>query len=139
MAEVIASLAGSDPLRLGGRIDLPYSRVKSGVDATFVRRLEAARILGREDLRLLIADRTLDRRIARREPLKPEEIEGILRLLRVLAHAVRVFDDPEVAEEWLRLPNPSLADEVPMDRAATDLGAREVEAVLTRIEHGVFA
>ncbi len=86
----------------------------------------------------MIADRTLERRISRREPLKPEEVDGILRLLRVLAHAVRVFEDPEIAEEWLRLPNPELDGEVPMQMAATDLGAREVEAVLMRIEHGVF-
>jgi putative toxin-antitoxin system antitoxin component (TIGR02293 family) len=115
-----------------------YRALKSGFDASLVRTLEGKGTLRPEDVRLIIADRTLERRIAQGERLKIDEADGLLRLLRVRDHAVRVFDKTDLAEEWLRSPNPELEGEIPMAMAATDLGAREVEAVLTRIEHGVF-
>jgi putative toxin-antitoxin system antitoxin component (TIGR02293 family) len=138
ISDILASVAGEAPLRDDGRLVLPYSLLKAGLDATVVRRLEQSGVLGKDDIRRVIADRTLERRISQKEPLRLDEADGILRLIRVLSHAVRVFEDPELAEEWLRCPNPALNDEVPMAMAGTDLGAREVEAVLTRIEHGLF-
>lgn len=138
MAQVIGAFAQAEGLVVGDRIEPPYRVLKAGIGAGIVRRLEAASFLERDDVRPIIADRTLERRIAQNEPLRVDEADGILRLVRVLAHAVRVFEDTALAEEWLRSPNPELDGEIPIRMAATDLGAREVEAVLTRIEHGVF-
>ncbi len=121
------------------RRDWTYRTIRNGVAATEVRELEKARIVERDDVRMIIPDRTLERRISAHEPLKTEEADGIARLLRVVHHARDVFDDDALADQWLRLPNPVLNNEVPIRMAATDLGAREVEAVLTRIEHGVFS
>ncbi|MGL4234866.1 antitoxin Xre/MbcA/ParS toxin-binding domain-containing protein, partial [Tabrizicola sp.] len=33
---------------------------------------------------------------------------------------------------------PSLGDRIPIEMAQTDIGAREVEAVLLRMAHGVY-
>lgn len=118
-------------------IDTAYRGVKAGYLPETVRQLERADVLERDDIHMIITERTLERRLSRKERLKLEESDGIARLLRVLAHANRVFEDEDLAEEWLRHPNPAL-DEVPMRMARTDIGAREVEAVLTRLEHGVF-
>lgn len=120
------------------RVSPSYRDLKTGIFADVVRGLEREGILRRDDVRKIIADRTLDRRIAQGEALRIEEADGLLRLLRVRDHAIRVFDEAALAEEWLRSPNPALDNEIPMTMAATDIGAREVEAVLTRIEHGVF-
>jgi putative toxin-antitoxin system antitoxin component (TIGR02293 family) len=49
-----------------------------------------------------------------------------------------VFGDPEVAREWLLTPNPALDHEIPLRLLRTGSGARVVEAVLIRIEHGVY-
>ncbi len=58
----------------------------------------------------------------------------------IIEHTRRVFDGREaLAQEWLRSPNPALGNEVPLIRAATEEGAREVEAILIRLEHGVFS
>lgn len=95
--------------------------------------------LTRDDIRMIIPDRTLERRIAEDAPLKIEEADGIARLLRVAAHARRTFGDNSLADEWLRSPNSLLGDNVPIHMARTDLGGREVEAILGRIEHGVFS
>jgi putative toxin-antitoxin system antitoxin component (TIGR02293 family) len=117
---------------------LTWRDLQAGMQPQFVRELERREILERGDIRMIIPDRTLERRLSQNEALKLEEADGIARLLRVLSHAFRAFGDEALAEEWLRTPNPELSDEVPMRMARTDLGAREVEAVLTRIEHGVF-
>lgn len=114
-----------------------YHSVVTGVAARLTRTLEQSG-LTRDDIRQIIPDRTLDRRIANNENLKIEEADGLARLLRVVTMARRVFEDDALADEWLRSPNPGLADLVPIQMAATDLGGREVEAALGRIEQGVF-
>lgn len=116
-----------------------YRDIRNGIGSAKVRILEQARIIEREDVRMIIPDRTLERRISAGEDLKPEEADGIARLVRVVKHARDVFENEAAADIWLRSPNPELGEEVPMRMAATDVGAREVEAVLTRIEHGVFS
>jgi putative toxin-antitoxin system antitoxin component (TIGR02293 family) len=105
---------------------------------SLIAREAEAQGLSRDDIRMIIPDRTLDRRIAEGAALKIEEADGIARLLRVVAAARRVFDDDALADEWLRSPNPALDDHIPIRMARTDLGGREVEAALGRIAHGVF-
>jgi putative toxin-antitoxin system antitoxin component (TIGR02293 family) len=45
----------------------------------------------------------------------------------------------ERAREWFKAPNRALGNTTPFEYADTEPGAREVEDVLGRIEHGVFA
>ncbi len=114
-----------------------YRAVELGVPSRTLRGLEAEGVT-RDDIRMIIPDRTLERRQKLNEPLKVEEADGIARLLRVVAMARRVFEDRALADAWLRSPNPALNDAIPIRMARTDLGGREVEAVLGRMEHGVF-
>lgn len=115
-----------------------FKSVTDGVPSNTVRDLEQSG-LTRDDIRQIIPDRTLERRIAAGENLKLEEADGLARLLRVVTMARRVFGDDALADEWLRSPNPALDNLIPIQMARTDLGGREVEAVLGRIEHGVFS
>jgi putative toxin-antitoxin system antitoxin component (TIGR02293 family) len=115
-----------------------FKSVSEGVSSVAVRDLEGIG-LRREDIRQIIPDRTLERRIASGENLRLEEADGLARLLRVVLHARRVFEDDALADEWLRTPNPALDNLIPIQMARTDLGGREVEAVLLRLEHGVFS
>ena len=114
-----------------------YQAVSGGIPSRAVRVLEDNGV-SRDDIRQIIPDRTLDRRIASGENLKLEEADGLARLLRVVNAAREVFEDAALADEWLRSPNPALGDLIPIQMARTDIGGREVEAVLTRIAHGVF-
>lgn len=118
-------------------IEIVYRDVTAGLPSRLAREAETQG-LTRDDIRMIIPDRTLDRRIAANEPLKLEEADGIARLLRVVAMARRVFDNTALADEWLRRPNPALDNHIPIRMARSDLGGREVEAALGRIEHGVF-
>ena len=114
-----------------------YKSVKTGIPSALARSLDTSG-LTRDDIRQIIPDRTLDRRIADGDNLTIEEADGIARLLRVVAMARRVFEYDTLADEWLRSANPALDGLIPIQMARTDLGGREVEAVLGRIEHGVF-
>jgi putative toxin-antitoxin system antitoxin component (TIGR02293 family) len=57
---------------------------------------------------------------------------------RVAEVARKTFGDPELAHEWLTSANPALQNQIPIEVARTQSGAREVEAVLTRFAHGDY-
>jgi len=116
---------------------LSYLDVERGVPSGTVRQMEQHG-LTRDDIRMIIPDRTLERRPAAGEPLKVEEGDALARLLRIVTQARAVFGDAALADEWLRSANPALGGGVPIRMARTDLGGREVETVLGRIAHGVF-
>jgi len=85
-----------------------------------------------------IPRRTLARR-KRDGRLAPDESDRLLRATRVFARALTMFEgDREAATEWLTTRQPALGGAVPIALAKTDLGAREVEALAGRLEHGVF-
>ena len=69
--------------------------------------------------------------------LSLEESERLERLARITALAEEVWEDPELAREFLTSRQAQLADETPLDLARTDLGAREVEDLLWKIEYSL--
>ncbi len=57
------------------------------------------------------------------------------RLARVVALAYQALGDGDEARVWLNAPHPLLGSALPIEVAATDLGARQVERILHNIEH----
>jgi putative toxin-antitoxin system antitoxin component (TIGR02293 family) len=88
---------------------------------------------------LVVPKRTLARRCAANEPLTVAETDKALRLRRIAMHAERVFGDPAKAYRWLRKPKHALKGATPVQFLASESGARVVEGMLYRIEHGMFA
>ena len=84
-----------------------------------------------------IPKRTLTRR-KQQGRLNTEESEKVLRIARLYDKALDVFEDTAGAENWLKEPARGLGGAIPLRYAQTELGAREVERLLARIEHGVF-
>ncbi|MSR01420.1 MAG: DUF2384 domain-containing protein [Gemmatimonadetes bacterium] len=81
--------------------------------------------------------RTLHRRRAERR-FSPEESDRLLRAARVTFLARRLFEgNMAEARQWLADPQPALKGATPLAFARTDIGAREVEALIGRLEHGV--
>lgn len=72
----------------------------------------------------------------RRDRLSPAESERTERVARIAAMAFEIWGQ-EDGRAFLASPHPMLADETPLEAAATDLGAREVEAILRAIEFGL--
>ena len=71
--------------------------------------------------------------------LTPEQSDRLIRVARVLAAAEKTFGNQEKAGAWLRRPTRDLGGECPLHLLDTDEGAREVTALLGRIDHGIAA
>jgi putative toxin-antitoxin system antitoxin component (TIGR02293 family) len=69
--------------------------------------------------------------------LSPDESDRLYRLARVIAHANRVFEDPDESADWIHTPNTSLGKQQPLTLLDTDIGVQQVDQVLGRIEHGI--
>ena len=68
-----------------------------------------------------------------------EESEKLVRYQRLLKKAEGVFGDAKGAREWLTNNQAGLGNAVPLEFAKTEIGAREVENLLGRIEYGVYS
>lgn len=77
------------------------------------------------------------RRRARR--FHPDESDRLYRLAHIVAVAADVLEDKERASRWLRKPNRALGGEVPLRLLDTEVGSRQVETILGRIEHGAYS
>jgi len=86
-----------------------------------------------------IKRRTLARRCEEGR-LTAEESDRVLRASRVFGKALALFEgDAAAARIWLSTPARALANRTPWEFSATEVGAREVENLLGRLEHGVFS
>ena len=80
---------------------------KSSLTGRAAKQLAEGR-LTRDDIRMVIPDRTLERRIRDDQTLTLDEADGIVRLLRIVETARRVFESDGLADQFLRSPNPAL-------------------------------
>jgi putative toxin-antitoxin system antitoxin component (TIGR02293 family) len=88
---------------------------------------------------LAIPERTLARRKSSGK-LSWEESERLLRLSAVFEGALELFEgDADGAMRWLTSSQKALGDQTPLAHARTEIGAREVEDLVGRLEHGVFS
>ncbi len=86
-----------------------------------------------------IKPRTLSRRREAKR-LTPEESDRVLRLSRLFGKAISLFDgDMPATRKWFTSPVTALAGAAPREFATTDVGAREVESLIGRLEHGIFS
>lgn len=113
------------------RAGLPYKSLEAVMAALGLSREEASAVLS-VPLRTLVR-RKQDRR------LRADESDRLYRLARVAARAVQVLESAEKAALWLRRPNRALGGVVPLELLDTEAGTQEVEAVLGRIEYGVYS
>ena len=67
------------------------------------------------------------------------ESDRLVRYARLTSRASAALGGMEGARSWLAAPAMAFHGETPLDYADTEIGAREVEALLGRIEHGVFS
>jgi len=82
---------------------------------------------------------TLSRRRATEQPLDRDHSDRLVRYARLFWQAVAFFDGNEAAaREWLGRPARGLGGATPLDFAETEIGAREVEDLIGRLEQGVY-
>ncbi|MBA4147246.1 MAG: DUF2384 domain-containing protein [Verrucomicrobia bacterium] len=85
-----------------------------------------------------ISKATLHRRKAEGK-LDPAESDRVVRFARLMGRALEVLESEESARQWLTSPQFGLGGAVPLEYAETEVGAREVEDLLGRIEYGVYS
>lgn len=117
IAAVRAGLPMQELAELREVLDLPMERIaaKVGMSRATLHRRQKTGVLSRD------------------------ESDKALRLARIAGHAIAVFGSDTRARAWLQAPQVGLGGEIPLDYAETEVGAREVESLLGRIDHGVYA
>lgn len=122
--------------------EAPYliSRVRDGLPMAEFQ--SAREMLGVSEERLAtllgMSRATLHRR-KKSGQLDRAESDRLVRYARLFSRASTALGGPEGARSWLTAPAVSFQGEWPLDYADTEIGAREVEALLGRLEHGVFS
>jgi len=85
-----------------------------------------------------ISARTLARR-KHEGRLRPDESDRLVRAARIFGRAIDLFEgDAAAARRWLKRDNPALGGSSPLAMITSEVGAREVDALIGRLEHGVF-
>ncbi|MBI2432557.1 MAG: DUF2384 domain-containing protein [Candidatus Hydrogenedentes bacterium] len=113
------------------RRGLPYSSYDALAGALGVRGSDLAAIIG-------VAPRTLARRkLARR--LSPVESDRLYRVAHIMALTAETLGSLDKARVWLYQENRALGGNPPFSLLDTEIGARLVEEVLQRINHGIYS
>jgi putative toxin-antitoxin system antitoxin component (TIGR02293 family) len=114
-------------------------QIESGLSFRELEKLREQLGLPLEELsdKLGISRATLHRRkIAGR--LTPAESDKVMRFAHLFQLAERVLGGADEARQWLSYPQFGLGRVVPLEFARTEIGAREVETLLGRIEYSVY-
>jgi putative toxin-antitoxin system antitoxin component (TIGR02293 family) len=85
-----------------------------------------------------IATRTLARR-KKEGRFRSDESERVLRIASLFDRALQVLHSQNRVQLWFKSPQKGLGGQTPLEYADTEPGAREVEDLLGRLEHGVFS
>jgi len=141
--EIAAALGGRRVL--GKAVASPFEfadLIAKGLSGSALDRVKAIlRLTDREvSATLDISEKTVSRLRhdpARRLPLATSD--RLYRIARLFALAEEVLEDKGQARDWMRSPQIGLDNRVPLDLLRTEAGAREVEDLLIRIEHGVLS
>jgi putative toxin-antitoxin system antitoxin component (TIGR02293 family) len=116
------------------------ARIRKGLPAASALAFKQALDLTNGQLAsvLGVSLRTVARLDPARSHLDPVSGDRLVRSARLFAIAEEVLEEARAAAQWLKSPQRALGGAVPLELAQTDVGAREVEALLGRMEHGVY-
>ncbi|KJH69613.1 hypothetical protein UH38_22985 [Aliterella atlantica CENA595] len=120
--------------------------IAAGIPASAIVRLKQATGLSEQQMAQTvgISRRTLSRRIQQanadsNQRLTAAQSDRLYRLARIVARAVEVFGDEVEAKQWLNEPKLTLNGQTPLAAISTEPGVEQVDLMLGRIEHGIFA
>lgn len=116
-----------------------HDRVEDGLSYEALERVRRALDLSTAHFAEFV--RIPPRTLARRKDagkLHAGESDRLLRLTRIFGLSLQLFEgDLEAARSWLLQPHPALDGSAPLAFATSEIGAREVEHVIGRLEHGI--
>lgn len=118
-------------LRDAVRSGLPFSAFVALTTQLDISPQDVATVFG-------IPPRTVARRKEARH-LNPQESDRLYRVARAVSQAIEVLGSIDKARVWLKTPNRALGCEIPFNLLDTEIGARQVEDVLLRLNYGIFS
>jgi putative toxin-antitoxin system antitoxin component (TIGR02293 family) len=127
-----------------GKLSFPPSKMiellRVGLPVQELTKLQVTLAVPMEKLvpMLGISKATLHRRKAGGR-LDQAESDRVVRFAKLMGKAIEVMESEESARQWLNSPQFGLGGAVPLEYAETEVGAREVENLLGRIEYGVYS
>ena len=141
MTAAALSLLGLPRLRRSANSFQVDDEIRRGFPAGALVSLKRASGFTYEEIAALldISAKTIERAIARRARLGQSASDRLYRVARILALAEHVIEDRQQALDWLHAPQHGLGGRVPVELLATEVGSREVESLLDRVEHGFLA
>jgi putative toxin-antitoxin system antitoxin component (TIGR02293 family) len=113
------------------RDGLPYAAFEALAGMLELTHRDVTEIVG-------MAPRTLARR-KQRQHLSPIESDRLYRIARITQLAADTLGGVEQARVWLSRDNRSLDGHSPLSMLDTEIGARQVEETLARINYGMYA
>lgn len=116
------------------------AQIRAGLPAASAIAFKEALGLTNEQLAAVlgVSPRTVARLDPARSHLDPVSGDRLVRSARLYSIAAEVLEDAPAAAHWLKSPQRALNGAIPLELAQTDVGSRAVEALLGRMEHGVF-
>lgn len=118
--------------------ELDYSELaKEGVNPDIIVALQK-RGFTKEELKWVIAPRTLSHRVKNREHLTRDESAKAIRVAKLTAQAETVFANTDKAQRWLSKPKKKLNGATPKEAMQDEFGAGLVEQMLKQIDSGYF-
>jgi putative toxin-antitoxin system antitoxin component (TIGR02293 family) len=131
---LLLGLEPKDPLRIA-------EQVGRGLRFRAFERFRANAGLTSDQLSELVAvtPRTRQRR-KETGRLEPTESDRLVRAARTFGQALELFEgDADAAHRWFTTKATALGDRSPIVLCRSDVGTREVEALIGRLEHGVLS
>jgi putative toxin-antitoxin system antitoxin component (TIGR02293 family) len=126
--------------KTGGGLDVA-KHIERGLSPNAIEKVKTAYGLNDTEISSLlgVSTKTISRtRTAHAKRLSLVVGDRLFRLAKMFAFATQVLEDRDAAREWLRSPQFGLNNAIPLDLMNTEVGAKEVEDLLGRIEYGVL-
>lgn len=135
--DFVSNLLGTRP---NDRFDAD-ARIQRGLPLRVLEQLKAEMQLTDAEIAttLGLSTKTIGRLRSAHRRLDLVSSDRLYRVARLYQIAIDVLESPEGAREWLRTPQIGLNMRVPIELMQTEVGAREVEALLGRIDYGVLS
>jgi len=122
-----------DELRETVKAGLPYASLEALIEKFGFTRQEAS-------VALHLPPRSRSKVLKlQRKTFQADESDRVLRLARISSQATATLGNERKAADWLRRPNRALGNRSPLELLDSDIGTRQVEDTLNRIEHGIIS
>ena len=113
------------------RAGLPFASFSYVMQKLGLKNNEASAIVN-------VPVRTIARR-KKEKKLRPDESDRLVRVARIGSIAASVLGSEAKAAAWLHEPNRALNGVTPLQILDNDIGIKQVEEILGRIEYGVYS